>query len=361
MLQIALEEASLEVRLVTEPPTNKAPTFDVESEKVAIIGMSGRFPGSENIHEFFESLQKGADFHERIPPSRFQVENFLDPDSKLKNSTPTSWGCFLKNPGLFDYRLFNVSPREALHMDPVQRLLLMTSYEALETAGYSSRRTPSSNPDRIATYMAQTTDDWRDVIKGHGIDIYHVPGNVRAFTPGKINYHFKFGGPSCSVDAACAGSSTAIHMACNALLSRECDTALAGGGQINAAPMPFAGAGRGGFLSPTGGCKTFHNDADGYCRGEGVGVVVLKRVEDAIADNDNILAVISASARTYSAGAASITQPHEASQIDICEKVLRRAHVRPEDVKYVEMHGTGTQAGDYAGLSCQTLLEDRMD
>ena len=231
-------------------------------------------------------------------------------------------------------------------MDPVQRLLLMLSYEAMEMAGYSADRNPSSSSNRIASYMAQTTDDWRDAQQIQGVDIYCVPAWIRAFTPGRINYHFKWEGASHSVDSACSGSATAVQLACQALLSRECDTALAGAGQVNTAPTTFAGCARGGFLSPTGNCKTFSDAADGYCRGEGAGVVVLKRLEDAVADNDNILTVVSGSMRTYSANAASITQPHQASQVDICSRVLKQANVEPQDVGFVEMHGTGTQAGD---------------
>ena len=280
----------------------------------------------------------------------------------MKNSLITQYGCFLENPGGFDSRLFNVSPREAMQMDPVQRLLLMVSYEALELAGYSPGRTPSTDPNHIATYMAQTTDDWRETIQStHGVDIYYIPGQVRAFTPGRINHHFKWEGPSHSVDAACSGSSTSVQLACRALLYRECDTALAGGGAINTAPAAFAGCGRGGFLSPTGGCKTFREDADGYCRGDGIGVVVLKRLEDALADNDNVLAVISGSARTYSASAASMTTPHRGSQVKIYRKVLHQAGFDPHDIGYIEMHGTGTQLGDMTEMQsiCEVFGENR--
>ena len=231
-------------------------------------------------------------------------------------------------------------------MDPLQRLLLMTSYEALEMAGYTQDGSLSTDSKRIATYMGQATDDWRCINECQGIDIYYIPGLARAFTPGRLNYHFKWAGASHSLDAACAGSSTAVALACSALLARECDTALAGGGTILTAPAVYAGLSRGGFLSPTGGCKTLRDDADGYCRGEGVGVVVLKRLEDAIADNDNIQAVISSSARTYSAEALSITQPHAGTQAKLYKQVLQQACVEPDSIGYVEMHGTGTQWGD---------------
>ena len=231
-------------------------------------------------------------------------------------------------------------------MDPLQRLLLMTSYEAMEKAGYTRNGSLSTDPKRVATYMAQATDDWRYITESQGVDIYHIPGVARAFTPGRLNYHFKWEGASHSIDAACAGGTTAVNLACSALIARECDTAVAGAASIMAAPGFYSGLSRGGFLSPTGGCKTFQNDADGYCRGEGVGVVVLKRLEDAIADNDNIQAVINTSARTYSADTASITQPHAGTQSKLYKRVLRQASVNPVDIGYIEMHGTGTQQGD---------------
>ena len=279
----------------------------------------------------------------------------------MKNSTTTQYGCFLDQPGLFDSRLFNVSPREAFQMDPIQRLLLMTTYEAMETAGYSQDGALSTDSKRVATFFGQTTDDWRDINDMQGIDIYYIPSVSRAFAPGRLNYHFKWDGPSYSIDSACSSSSAAIHLACTTLISRDCDTAVAGGGSILASPAVFAGCSRGGFLSSTGGCKTFNDDADGYCRGEGIGVVILKRLEDAIADNDNILAVIRGSSKSYSADAASITQPHMKSQARLYRQVLQRACVDASAIDYVEMHGTGTQAGDLTEIQSitQTLAMGR--
>ena len=384
MVQGALTEGSINVNLMTKADTVPDPQeLRGGSEKVAIVGMSGRFPGGEDLQEFWDTLLAGADLHKKvslsaipkktifcrlnhfaprkIPPSRFDLEEHYDPTGAKKNTLVTEHGCFLDNPGVFDSRLFNVSPREAIQMDPVQRLLLMVSYEAMEMAGYHRGGTPSTDPKRIATYMAQTTDDWREVTQTQAVDMYYIPGQVRAFTPGRINYHFKWEGASHSIDAACSGSSTAVQLACRALLSRECDTALAGGGAINCSTAAFAGCGRGGFLSPTGGCKTFRDDADGYCRGDGVGVVVLKRLEDAIADNDNILGVISGSARTYSSNAASITAPCAESQAKIYKQVLHQASYDPNDIGYVEMHGTGTQLGDLTEMTsvCGVFSEAR--
>ena len=244
--------------------------------------------------------------------------------------------------------MFNISPREAVQMDPMQRMLLLTTYEAMEMSGYSPGGSLSTNPTRISTYIGQSTDDWRqnNECSGQGIDVYYIPGIARAFYPGRLNYHFKWEGGSYSLDAACASSSTAVHLACSSLLSRECDTAVAGGANVITSPAIYAGLSRGKFLSETGNCKAFGDDADGYCRAEGVGVVVLKRLEDALSENDNILAVINGSGRNYSADAASITRPCASAQQKLYKHVLRKSGVDPLDIGYVEMHGTGTQAGD---------------
>lgn len=282
----------------------------------------------------------------KIPQSRFDIDAYFDPHGELKNSLSTQYGCFLDRPGLFDTRLFNVSPKEAAQMDPLQRLLLMVGYEALEMAGYYRNGSLATDSKRIATYIGQATDDHRAISLCQGIDRHYIPGVARAFYSSRLNYHFKWEGPSYNIDSACASSSTAVALACSALVARECDTALAGGGSILNAPDIYSGLSRGGFLSTTGGCKTFSESADGYCRGEGAGIVVLKRLEDAIADNDNIQAIIRGSARTYSAEAVSITQPHAETQRKLYRQVLQQACVDPVDIGYVEMHGTGTQAGD---------------
>jgi acyl transferase domain-containing protein len=232
-------------------------------------------------------------------------------------------------------------------MDPVQRLLLMTTYEALEMAGYFPNGSPSTKCERIGTFFGQCLDDWREYQNSQDVKPYYVPGGIRSFAPGRLNYHFKWEGPSTSYDAACSSSSVAINAACIALLARECDTAVVGGGNVITGPNMFIGLSRGGFLSKTGGpCKTFDNEADGYCRGEAVGVVLMKRLEDAIADNDNIQGIIKSISTNHSAHAVSITHPHSATQQKLYNRVLQAAGINPNDIGYVEAHGTGTQAGD---------------
>ncbi|KAL8696326.1 MAG: hypothetical protein Q9224_002852, partial [Gallowayella concinna] len=316
------------------------------SDHIAIVGMSGRFPGGDTVETFWESIVAGKSFIRKVPKSRFDLDDFYDPSGKKKNSTTAQYGSWLDRPGLFDNRLFNISPREAAQMDPIQRLLLTTSYEALEVAGYSPNATPASQSNRIATYFGQTSDDWHEVLNNEGVDIYYVPSLARAFGPSRLNYHYKWGGGSFAIDSACATSTTAVSLACSALIARDCDTALAGGGSVLVSPNSFSGLSRSGMISTTGGCRTYHDDADGYARGEGVGVVVLKRLEDAIHENDKILGVIRGSSRVYSSTATSITHPDGEAQGRVFDEVLRQTCVNPLDIGYVEMHGTGTQAGD---------------
>ena len=224
--------------------------------------------------------------------------------------------------------------------------MLSTAYEAMEMGGIVPGRTPSTKADRIGTFYGQTSDDWREINAAQDIDTYFISGGVRAFGAGRINYHFKFSGPSFIVDTACSSSLAAIQLACTSLQAGECDTAFTGGANVLTNPDIFSGLSRGHFLSKTGSCKTFDNDADGYCRGDGVATVILKRLDDAIADRDPILGVIRGSATNHSAEAVSITHPHVGAQEFLFSKILQDNGVDAHEISYVEMHGTGTQAGD---------------
>ncbi|KAI9731500.1 MAG: Type I Iterative PKS [Cirrosporium novae-zelandiae] len=325
---------------------NVPPTGRPAQSKIAIIGLSGRFPSASDPEAFWELLYQGLDVHKEVPPERFDVKTHVDPTGKKKNTTSTPYGCWVDNPGLFDPRFFNMSPREATQTDPMQRLAILTAYEALEQAGFVPNRTPSTQRDRVGIFYGQVSDDWREINSGQNVDTYFIPGGIRAFTPGRINYHFKFSGPSINVDTACSSSLAAIHMACNSLWQGDCDSVIAGGTNILTNPDIFAGLDRGHFLSRTGNCKTFDDGADGYCRADGVGTIVMKRLEDAQADNDPILGVIVGAATNHSAESVSITRPHAGAQSFLFDKVLEAAGIDPMEIGYIEMHGTGTQAGD---------------
>lgn len=192
----------------------------------------------------------------------------------------------------------------------MHRLALLTACEALEMSGFVPNRTSSTRLHRVGTFYGQTSDDWRENQEGEDIDIYFIPVVVRAFAPGRTNYFIKFSGPSFSVDTACSSSFAALQLAITSLRSGDCDTAVTGGMNVLTNPEIFSGLSRGQFLSKTGNCQTFDNDADGYCRGEAVASVILKRLEDAEADKDNILGVMLASGKNHSVDAISITHPY---------------------------------------------------
>ncbi|KAG6001227.1 Type I Iterative PKS [Claviceps maximensis] len=325
--------------------------------KLAIVGMSCRLPGGANDTEkFWDILVKGLDVSRKIPADRFNIDTHFDPTGKQLNKSMTQYGCFIDEPGLFDAPFFNMSPRESQTTDPQMRLSLVTAYEALEQAGFVGDRTDSTKLDRVGTYYGQAADDYREVNQGQEVGTYYIPGGCRAFGPGRINYFFKFSGPSYSIDTACSSGLAAIEVACQGLWSGVVDTAVAGGVNVLTNPDGFAGLCHGHFLTKGHtACKTWDSTADGYCRAEGIGSVVIKRLEDAEADNDNILGVILGAGTNHSAEAVSITHPHAGHQAYLSRQVLRQAGVDPLDVSYVELHGTGTQAGDHEEM--QGIME----
>ncbi|KAL9577385.1 MAG: hypothetical protein Q9212_006395, partial [Teloschistes hypoglaucus] len=336
-----------------------------DGDEIAIVGMAGRFPGAESLEDFWQTLEKGLDLHRRVrtpnclkidslihtfqvPPDRFSADIHYDPTGMAANSSLTQFGCFIDNPGHFDRKLFRMSPTEAKQTDPMQRLQLLTAYEALEMAGYAYDRTSATNHKRIGTFFGQSCDDYRQTNAAQEIDTFYIPGGARAFGPGRVSYHFGWEGPSYSIDTACSASIASIHLANQALHSQECDTAVVSAANILTTPDNFAGLTRGGFVSTTGACKTLDQTADGYCRADAVCTLVLKRLSNAIADNDNVHAVIKTTGLNSAAQAISITHPHAGSQADLFTKTLRQADLVPDDINHFELHGTGTQAGDVA-------------
>lgn len=316
-----------------------------DANKIAIIGFSGRFPEADDLDEFWDLLMKGLDVHKPIPEERFGLDHY-DPTGQRKNTSQVQYGCWLKTAGNFDTQFFHMSPKEAMQTDPAQRLALLTAYEALEMAGFVPDRSPSSQRHRVGVYYGTTSNDWGEVNSSQDVDTYYIPGANRAFIPGRVNYFFKFTGPSIAVDTACSSSLAAINLAVTSLINGDCDTAIAGGTNVMTNPDNFAGLDRGHFLSRTGNCKAFDDGADGYCRADGIGTLILKRLPDALADNDPIFGVILGAHTNHSAESVSITRPLADAQEYLFKKLLSETGVHPHDVTYTEMHGTGTQAGD---------------
>lgn len=201
------------VSWVTETPVDSISPRGSQQSKIAIVGMSCRMPsGATDTEKFWELLEKGLDVHRKIPADRFDVDTHYDPAGKRVNASHTPYGCFIDEPGLFDAPFFNMSPREAQQTDPMQRLALVTAYEALERAGYVANRTAATNLHRIGTFYGQASDDYREVNTAQEISTYFIPGGCRAFGPGRINYFFKFSGPSFSIDTACSSSLATIQV-----------------------------------------------------------------------------------------------------------------------------------------------------
>lgn len=184
-----------------------------QQSKIAVVGMSCRLPsGATDTEKFWQILEKGLDVHRKIPADRFDADSHCDPTGKRLNTSITPYGCFIDEPGLFDAPFFNMSPREAAQTDPMQRLAIVTAYEALERAGYVPNRTPSTDLHRIGTFYGQASDDYREVNAGQEVGTYYITGGCRAFGPGRINYFFKFAGPSYSIDTACSSGLATIHV-----------------------------------------------------------------------------------------------------------------------------------------------------
>ncbi|KAJ6133989.1 conidial yellow pigment biosynthesis polyketide synthase [Penicillium sp. IBT 18751x] len=343
------------------------PTTPESRDGIAIVGMAGKGPGSDDLDEFWDVILKGLDLHQEVPSDRYDLEEYYSPKHPPagpgKCTMTCRHGCFMNNPGHFDSKFFHISPREALLMDPAHRLFLMNAYEALEMAGYSDGKTRLTDPTKIATFFGQCNDDWHVV--GHralGCDAYTLQAVQRAFGPGRLAFQFNWEGPTYALDSTCAATSSCIHLACMSLMTRDIDMAVAGAANVLSTPHSFTSLSRSGVLSDSGNCKTYRDDADGYCRADFSGAVVLKRLDDAIAHNDNILAVISSSARNHSGNSTSITTSDAAAQERLFHKVLRNARVTPEDISYVEMHGTGTQVGEKAEMGAvSSVFSNRRD
>ncbi|GBE80926.1 Orsellinic acid synthase [Sparassis crispa] len=333
----------------SEGPSNPVPRALVDSapsrEPIAIIGMAVNLPGAPDINGLWEVLEKGLNTVSEIPKRRFDVSKYTTPSKDLKRVMKTRFGNFIESPDAFDNVFFRVSPREARSMDPQQRVLLQVTYHALENAGYVPNATPCFNPDTFATYVGVATNDYVQNLR-NDIDVYYSTGTLQSFLSGKVSYAFGFSGPSLVIDTACSSSMVSIYQACRALNNGDCNAAIAGGVNVIASPDMYFGLDRAHFLSSTGQCRPWDSSADGYCRSEGCGMFVLKRLSDALAEQDNILGVIRGIEVNQSANAESITHPHVPTQTQLFKKLLASTGIQPSRISVIEAHGTGTKAGD---------------
>ncbi|WP_254174386.1 type I polyketide synthase [Planktothrix pseudagardhii] len=319
-----------------------------KTEPIAIIGLGCRFPGNANNPEAFWSLlQQGIDVVGEVPPGRWNVDDYYDPNPETPGKTYTKQGGFLQQVDQFDPLFFGISPREAASLDPQQRLLLEVTWEALENAGQTPTKLRHS---QTGIYVGICTDDYRERFTNldnlSSVDAHSGTGNARSMAVGRISHFLGLQGPNIQLDTACSSSLVTVHLACQSLRLKECNLALAGGVNLILSPVSTIGRCQLKALAPDGRCKTFDASADGYGQGEGCGMVVLKRLSDAIADGDTILAVIRGSAINHDGPSSGLTVPNKMAQKDVIQQALKNAKVEPHQVNYVEAHGTGTSLGD---------------
>jgi acyl transferase domain-containing protein/acyl carrier protein len=315
------------------------------SEPVAVLGVGCRFPGAAGPAQFWQMLLEGRDAVTEVPPGRWDVGAWCDPDPQAPGKSYSRWGGFLDRVDEFDAAFFGVSPREARHMDPRQRLLLEVAWEALGSAGLDPAKLSGSS---TGVFVGHMVGDYYALELAHlaGIDSYSSTGNLDAILANRLSYVLDLQGPSLAVDTACSSSLVALYLACQGLRQDECQLALAGGVNLMLAPQMHVMGARSLLLSPAGRCKTFDRGADGFVRGEGCGLLVLKRLADALAAGDPVLAVIRGIAVNQDGRTNGISAPNGLSQQRVIRRALDNALLGPEKVTFVETHGTGTLVGD---------------
>lgn len=317
------------------------------SEPIAIIGMACRFPGGANTPQaYWQKLSQGFHGIKEVPAQRWDVEAFYDADPQAPGKMYTRYGGFLEEDvQQFDPQFFGLSAREAAAIDPQQRLLMEVAWEAMENAGQPPQKLQGS---LTGTFIGLFMDDYLRLNAGNyeQIDVYNSLGILRCLAAGRLAHSFNLQGPAIQLDTACSSSLLAVHLACQSLRLQECHLALAGGVNLMLAPDVTIGLCKLKALAPDNRCKTFDAAADGYVRGEGCGVILLKRLADALRDGDQILALVRGSAVNHDGYSNGLTAPNGPAQEAVIRQALDKAGVTPGQIQYVETHGTGTALGD---------------
>ncbi len=318
-----------------------------KTEPIAIVGMSCRFPGDANSPEaYWNLLCNGVDAISECPPERLTFGASLESIQEPSSDKPIWYGGFLNNIDQFDPQFFGISPREAVTMDPQQRLALEVSWEALERAGIAPESLMGS---LTGVFLGVSAHDYSEIVRAgsaNNLDGYAATGGSLNVAAGRIAFTLGLQGPCMALDTACSSSLVAVHLACQSLRSRESNLALAGG--VNAVLLTdgFVAFNTWGMMASDGRCKTFDAAADGFVRSEGCGMIVLKRLSDAMADGDTVLAVIRGSAVNQDGRSSGLTVPNGPAQQAMMRQALASAGIEPAAVQYVEAHGTGTAIGD---------------
>ncbi len=333
--------------LPVDAPALHAPVAHTTAaeEGIAIVALSGRFPMAEDPEQLWANLVSGRDCIGEVPADRWDWRQWWGDAATEANRTKVKWGGFIDGLADFDPMFFNISPREAADMDPQQRLLLMETWRLLERAGLAPR---SLSGSRTGVFIGIADSGYGRLVAGagRGIEGFSMTGLAPSLGPNRISYFFNFTGPSVAVETACSSALVAIHRAVEAIRGGTCDAAIAGGVNSLLLPDAFVGFSKAGMLAPDGRCKPFSAAANGYARGEGLGLVLLKPLAAAERDGDTILGVIRASMENHGGHATSLTAPNPRAQADLVRRAWRRAGIDPRTAGYIEAHGTGTPLGD---------------
>ncbi len=322
-----------------------APEDRFINEPIAIVGMSGVMPQSEDLDEFWDNLQSSTDMATLIPADRWSWEEYYGDPLKEPNKTYAKWGAFMKEVDKFDPLFFGISPREAEMMDPQQRIFVETVWKAIEDSG---QKVSDLSGTKTGLFVGAATNDYIDVLRTSEatLDGYSASGNSHSVLANRVSFLLNLHGPSAPIDTACSSSLVALHRAIESIHTRSSDMAIVGGVQVMLTPAAFISFAAAGMLSPDGKCKTFDKSANGYVRGEGSGAIFIKRLSDAIADGNHVYAIIRATAENHGGKATMLTAPNSAKQADLLVEAYEKGHVDPATVGFIECHGTGTSLGD---------------
>ncbi|NEO43321.1 MAG: type I polyketide synthase [Moorea sp. SIO4A3] len=318
-----------------------------KAEPIAIVGIGCRFPGGASTpKKFWELLENGVDAITEVPKDRWNVDDLYDPDPTTPGKICTRYGGFIDGVQEFDADFFSLTPKETISLDPQQRILLEVTWEAIENYGKNPEELKGS---KAGVFIGICSNEYMQRVVSQGkekIDAYMGTGNINSAAAGRISYTLDLVGPCFAVNTACSSSLVAIHLACASLRNKECNLALAGGVNQLVSPELSINFSKAQMLSPDGRSKTFDASANGFVRGEGCGMIVLKRLSEAVADDDNILAVIRGTAINQDGYSSGLTVPKGPSQQAVIRQALENGGVDPGNVSYIEAHGTGTSLGD---------------
>ena len=344
-------------------PANSGGGFSPElrfiNQPIAIVGMSGVMPQSEDLDEFWENLKNSADMITVIPPDRWKWEDYYGDPLRESNKSNSKWGGFMKEIDKFDPLFFGISPREAQMMDPQQRLFLETVWKAIEDSG---QKVSDLSGSRTGLFVGVANQDYVNVMNNLDValDGYSASGNSHSVLANRISFLLNLRGPSAPIDTACSSSLVALHRAIESIHTGSCDMAIVGGVQIMLSPAGHISFGMAGMLSGDGKCKTFDKQANGYVRGEGCGAIFLKPLSVAEAEGNHIYAVIKATAENHGGRVTTMTAPNSSAQAALLVEAYEKAQIDAATVGYIECHGTGTSLGDPIEIQALTKAFSEM-